>query len=340
MIDTIKIVTMVNKTVYQEISKNSIIKTSYHSNSGEIYYKIVNDRLEGSYSSSLSVRVGEGAKYKFINMYYLEIEGSFHKIVKGYNSHNGFYNLISISKRLIDIVSYTYNVELPDLKHWFLQRIDIAVCYDLKENRNVREYINNLSLCNYPRRNLKFYQDESIYMTGATTTLKIYNKLLEFKKHDIKKLRNTKFDIGKYLKTINGFIRFECEIKKKKLVDIYKSNYIRILEVNYKDLKEIWKVEFMKLIKMFENDLKIISDKKDIEKRLYTMYGARKASVLYNFYISIVVDGLREVKNRTSKSTYYRNIKELKNANIDFSQKYNISNNIVNFNPFTEKEVL
>ena len=42
-------------------------------------------------------------------------------------------------------------------------------------------------MCSYPRRNIKVYQDESIYLTGATTTLKIYNKMLEFKKHDIKK---------------------------------------------------------------------------------------------------------------------------------------------------------
>ena len=32
-----------------------------------------------------------------------------------------------------------------------------------------------------------------------------------------------------------------------------------------------------------------------------------------------MVDGLREVRKRTKKSTYYRNINELKNSNIDFS---------------------
>ena len=66
---------------------------------GEIFYNITNDHLKGSFDTSLSVRVGEGAKYKFINMYYLEIEGSYHKILKGYNSHNGYYNtFIAICK--------------------------------------------------------------------------------------------------------------------------------------------------------------------------------------------------------------------------------------------------
>lgn len=69
MIDTIKIVSMINKNTYDKICNSSIIKTSYKANTGEIYYKIINDRLEGSYSSSLSVRVGERSKiqiYKYV----------------------------------------------------------------------------------------------------------------------------------------------------------------------------------------------------------------------------------------------------------------------------------
>lgn len=235
-----------------------------------------------------------------------------------------------------------YGIVLPDIRHWFLQRVDIAICYDLQNNENVRKYINNLSLCQYPRRNIKTYQDESIYLTGSTTTLKIYNKLLEFKKHDIKKLKDTNFDIFTYVKEIDGFVRFECEIKKKKLTDLYNKKFIRVRNVSYKELKNVWCEEFMKLLKLFDNDLSIISDKKAIEQRLYTLYKERKASILYNFYLSIMVDGLQEVRKRTKKSTYYRNIGELKKANIDFSQTYKIDlkKEIVEFNPFEYKEVV
>ncbi len=90
MIDTIKIVSMIDKRLYNIIQSQSIIKTSYHSATGEVFYKIINDSLEGSFSSNFSVRIGEGSKYKFVNMYYIEIEGSYHKLVKGYNSHNRF----------------------------------------------------------------------------------------------------------------------------------------------------------------------------------------------------------------------------------------------------------
>lgn len=223
-----------------------------------------------------------------------------------------------------------------------MQRVDIAICYDLQNNENVRKYINNLTMCQYPRRNIKTYQDESIYLTGSTTTLKIYNKLLEFKKHDLKKMKNTNFDIFTYINKIDGFIRFECEIKKKKLTNLYNTNFIRIRNINYEELKKVWCEEFMRLLKLFNTDLKIISDKKQIEQRLYTMYAERKASILYNFYLSIMVDGLKEVRKRTKKSTYYRNINELKKANIDFSQTYKIDlkKDIIQFNPFEYKEVV
>lgn len=342
MIDTIKIYTMINKKTYEKIYNNSIIKSSYNKKNGEIYYEIVNDKLEGSFSSSLSVRVGSGVKYKFVDMYYLEIEGSYHKIMNGYNSHNGYYNLTSIVKWLIGAVENTYNIYLPDFNHWFLQRIDIAICFDLNTNDKVRKYINNLALCSYPRRNIKHFQDESIYCSGTTTTLKIYNKMLEFRKHDMKKLFNTHFDINTYLKEIDGFVRFECEIKKKKLEDIYKTNYIRIKKVNYDDLRNIWSEEFMKLLKFFESDLTIVKNKDDIRNRLIFVYGNTKGNNLYAFYSSLMLDGLAEVKKNTSKTSYYRKIKDLISVNIDISQKYklNLENDIIDFNPFEWKEVV
>lgn len=74
MIDTVKIYTMISKKIYDKICSNSIVKTSYHSRTGEIYYNIINDHLSGSYDSSLSVRVDAGVKYRFTNGYVLEIE--------------------------------------------------------------------------------------------------------------------------------------------------------------------------------------------------------------------------------------------------------------------------
>lgn len=209
-------------------------------------------------------------------------------------------------------------------------------------NDKVRSYINNLSLCNYPKRNVEHFQDKSIYCSGTTTTLKIYNKLLEFKKHDMKKLFSHSFDINNYLHIIDGFIRFECEVKKKKLKDYYNKDYIRILNVIYDDFYNIWKEEFMKLLKFFESDLYIVNKKEDIKERLYNLYSNRQASALYNFYICLMADGYKELKSRYPKNTFYRYIRSLKESGIDLSQKYtlNLVDNQVYFNPFEAQEVL
>lgn len=210
-------------------------------------------------------------------------------------------------------------------------------------NDKVRSYINNLSLCNYPKRNIKHFQDESIYCSGTTTTLKIYNKMLEFRKHDMKKLFSHSFDINNYLHIIDGFIRFECEVKKKKLKDYYNKDYIRILNVIYDDFYNIWKEEFMKLLKFFESDLKIVRDKQSIKDRLYFLYSSRQAGILYNFYICLMADGYKELKNRFSSTTFYRNIKLLKSAGVDLSQKYKLvdtSSDFIDFDPFNFEEVI
>ena len=198
----------------------------------------------GSYDSRLSVRTDCGSKYGFTSVvggYYVEIEGSYHKFNLGYNSHNGFYDLQEICCNLIKIIENHYNIVLPDISNWFLQRVDIAICYNLENQDNVKSYINSLSRCNYPRRKVKFFYDESIYLSGTTTTLKIYNKYLEFRKHDLKKFINTDFNLIGYLTEIQGFIRFECEIKKKILKTLVNKNNVNVCDVNYEMLKKLKK---------------------------------------------------------------------------------------------------
>lgn len=106
----------------------------------------------------------------------------------------------------------------------------------------------------------------------------------------------------------------------------------------------------MKLLKIFDSDLTKVNSKKEVVRRLKTIYPnkednnymSKKASSLYNFYLSVMVDGLKNVKDRTTKSTYYRNIKELKSANIDFSQNMDLNFNeiVFKFNPFEWEEVV
>ena len=111
-------------------------------------------------------------------------------------------------------------------------------------------------------------------------------------------MKDTNFDIFSYLNEIDGFVRFECEIKKKKLTDLYNQKFIRVRYITYNELKKVWCDEFMKLLKLFDTDLSIINDKKAIENRLYTLYKERKASILYN----ISQFNTQQIRDNKSKS--------------------------------------
>lgn len=339
MIDTIKIFSFINKSTYEKIKYMSNIKCMYNDSESTLYYEIINSSLKGSFDSSLSVRVDEASRYNQKG-YVIEIEGSYHKISKGHNAYDGYYNIQSITLSLKRLVENAYDVVLPDLKHWFLQRVDITRVYDLGNNSNVQKYINNFRLLEYPRRNLKFYEDESVYVSGQTTTLKIYNKLREFIKNDRRKLAKfNDFNLDNFMKKISGYVRFECEIKKKKLKSVYKSNYIRVQNLKYDDLKKIWCDEFMKILKFDVNELKKVNKKENVKERLNTFYNSRKSSDLYNFYLAIKVEGERSIKKNMSKATFYRKRKELKEAGIDFSGCFKIfeeENNVILFNPFID----
>lgn len=271
-----------------------------------------------------------------------KLNGSYHKIVKGHNAYDGYYNIQSITLALKKLVENAYNVNLPNLKHWFLQRIDITRVYNLKDNVNVQKYINCFRTLTYPRRNLKFYEDESVYVSGQTTTLKIYNKLCEFSKHDKNKLSKfDTFNLYEFMHKIDGYVRFECEIKKKKLKSIYGKNYIRINNLSYKEFEKIWCDEFMKILKFDMSEIKKVKQKESVKERLKTIYNNRKAIELYNFYLAIKVDGEKTVKSNMSKATFYRKRAELKDAGIDFTGCFKIYEedaNIIDFNPFLDYE--
>ena len=350
MIDTIKIYTQIDKNLYKRIKQQQTICQKFNESTGELFYKIVTDDLKGTYDSNIHVGVGSGMKYNFVNSYYLEIECSPHKVLLGHNAFNGFYDLRLIANKIINIVSAEYGLDLPKLNHWLLGRVDITKTFDLDTQDNVQKYINSLKLLSYPRRKISFY-DTSLNCPGSYTTIKIYNKLVEFNKHDRSKLlRFTDFNIFEFESKIKGFVRFECEIKSKKLKNMYGKKYIRVMNVLYEDLEKIWNDEFMKILKFEDiknnNIKKRVKTKEDIQERLNSRFKQSKANLLYSFFLTIVTDGYYITKGNFSESTFYRNIKLLKECGIDFSQS-NFNDiatvdfdSMVDFDPFSFKEVI
>lgn len=359
MIDTVKIYSQITKELYQKIEFCQTHKMSFNKSTGEIFYDVTSDSLPGSYSTNLSVRVGVGAKYGFINSYCIEIEGSLHKFIKGQNAYNGYYNLSEVALHMIKEVEKKYDVALPKMRHWFLNRVDISKCFDLQDQNLVVRYINSLKNISYPRRNVLSYKGNDIYISGTSTTLKMYNKLTEFIAHDKSKCKSH-FDVDKHMNKIQGFVRFECEIKKKKLESItigYRnrknnrkqidSKNIRLYRINYDELEKVWSDEFMKVLKFPKNaeKLEILSNREAVKDRLLMTCSSAKAMRLYNFFLSLKVEGYDKVKDMFSKPTFYRNISELKELGISWtSTEFDVieieQDNVYFINPFEMKEVL
>lgn len=343
MIDTVKIYTHINEKIKNKIIKTANLKGSYHFDTGEIDYEILLNTIEMSYSNIISVRCN---RYD-VDGIILDVECSLHKVLYGQNAYNGFYNLIEITNILIKILENSYDIVLPVVNDWYVQRIDVARVFDLENQKNIKDYLYKLSFLTYPKRKTKYYENESIYVNGSTTTLKIYNKLVEFIKHDKRKLNKTNFNMFYFENKIQGYIRYEVELKKRFLKEFYKKEKIKVIDVKYEDLLKVWEMEFKMLYKFSKDN--VISDKIKINNRLISMYGCTKGNRLYSFYLQLVCDGERKTKQnfdiKNSIRTFYRNLKDIKDAGIDYSQQYKIQklseNELIDFNPFmpTNREV-
>ena len=76
---------------------------------GEIFYNVVHNKIECSYSSSINLSFNVTG----YDTYNLFIECSLHKVLQGQNAFNGFYDLTSICRTLKKIIETCYKIELP-----------------------------------------------------------------------------------------------------------------------------------------------------------------------------------------------------------------------------------
>lgn len=211
--------------------------------------------------------------------------------------------------------------------------------------RPVSQDLSNSAMCYVVL--LGYNEDKVLYYVDYTGNTGASIAYYENYKNEYTLSEFQKFiDVIDFVDKIQGFVRFECEIKKKKLSTIYFKKYVRLTLVRYEDLESVWRDEFMKILKFDDKNSKRVRTKEEVRNRLNEKYKNAKALRLYQFFITILNDGYNTVKNEVSSSTFYRNIDDLKSAGIDFSQS-NFDDiatvdfdNMVDFDPFTWKEVV
>lgn len=351
-------------TLYLKKIENKL-KTNlqYDNSTGEVIYQFSVGSIEGSYDSSINIKINKDNS--------LKITCSIHKVLLGYNIAYGSDNLVLLANCLKKIIKNATEVKLPDVLKWELLQVDYTLTFDLDNQYNVESYINSLKNAEYARRQAKHYNNNGLQVPGATTIVKFYNKQKEFIEHDYKKIKAVA-GVNKADELLNlseGLLRVEVSIRSRKLKDIFKNtvykkeqykkyknltkqyglqdmitqqfiknnlnkNIVTLKDFNIEDIKKIWESEVLKVVK----DKKEILINKDnlVMDRLKENYSTKKVNALYTFWTLLSTRGEGYVKDMYNKATFYRNRKDLIDCGITWKDTnifIETNHNIVVFTP-------
>lgn len=340
MYDTIGIKSPYISEKIARIIENECIKRSgLDLRTGEILYEITTQQLLGSYDSKVHIKI-DRMEYETVKLDkihslasgnknipvlkrcepYIYVECSIHKLLLGHNCFGGPDNFNLCCKYIVTFLEKEFSISLPDYSEWKVKRVDVANCFDLGNPISVQEYFRGLNNANYPRRQVNKFGLSGLYASGSTTTLKFYHKGIEFRKHDLNRLK--KFmdycDIIKIEEKAMNILRVECEVKIRKLKNDFKKDDILVGEISDNYLNCIYDIEVNRLLKEGNNKMKCVRDVRDVKNRLLVMYGNKLGNTILNTWFQLTTLGENIVKASMSKTTYYNHIKYLKNANVSW----------------------
>lgn len=153
---------------------------------------------------------------------HLVIEFSVPKYWYGHNIRL-LYDVIPALNHLKDRLEAGFKLKrhkLPSVETWKLKRADICYAWNLHSNQTLAQrLLDTLKHHHFPRKKPTIRPD-SIFLGGATYSVKFYLKLPEFKAHDRKELlkRNAAHEWIDYLEKIaEGVLRYEVTLRHRYL---------------------------------------------------------------------------------------------------------------------------
>ena len=309
---------------------------------GELLYSFTSGELEGSYDYRIRLKVDNTDWVKEDTLtpvrvetdWHLIVECSLHKLLMNHNCYGGPTDLKKSVKYLVKFLEDCLMCKLPSYELWELKRVDVAKIFVFNNKSICKKIFNNLKNAYYTRRKPILY-NTCVYFSGVTTTVKLYWKGPEFKKHDYKrlikyinreidlnwnkenhdlimhKLALLKMEYDNILEKAYRIIRFECEIKARKLKDVFNKEVVLIKDIDDKMLHEISDTELFKLMKEEGDSMDIVRRSDLVLERLHNLYGFNLGNSLYSTWAQLVQFGEERTKNTMSKPTFYRHKKQL-----------------------------
>lgn len=372
MIDTVCFLTpKIPKLYIDKIRSKLKFYICFDNEKMETVYEFSTGSILGSYDSSINIKINIDNS--------LKLTCSIHKIILGYNIAYGSDNLLLLANCLKKILYKTLEVKLPDVLEWELIRVDYTLTFDLGSQENVESYINSLRMtASYARRETDGKDNQGVWLNGATTVIKFYNKQREYIKHDYKKIKNVAGveKANELIDLSQGLLRVEVSIYSRKIKQLFqRTKYRKTIYKEYKNaslkfgqrhpfvqafeplfkknkvllsdfkidvIKKLWESEVLKVIKDKENVILVNKDNLVMEK-LKENFSTRKVSSLYTFWTLLSTRGENYVKTLYNKATFYRLRKDLINTGISWKDTniyINTEHKVISFVPSLDSPFL
>lgn len=363
-IDTVKLRSPeISEGIAVFLERQCILKQGLELATGEILYEITTGNLEGSWDSRISFKVcredwiaNRSGKLEQIPCKpFVLVEASIHKFFYGqniYGNPTGFQELCRVFINMLgemlagDDYNHSDRYKLfPDPAKWEVRRVDWAEMFTLTQAAQA-EWFRALKNCKFPRRALKEAKyDTAVHFPGKFTTLRIYGKGAEFKKHDLPRIRHAlmayamrqvKEHSGKALidhtaygwiekklsalqRLANNRLRAEVQINADKLHYDFKGRYPLVSEVTDEYLLAIFKDQIFKLLKEGKSDMETVRTYDAVQARLALVAGTRSANNLFAFWMKLAARGEEAIRPDYSKAQFYANRKKLVDAGISWN---------------------
>ena len=334
MIDTLKLRSPeLPAEVFDRISVQLNTRMKFENSSGLVLSEFTNGMLEGSFDHRVSVnmmdreirtisairtRTGK-AEIVEVPCRKVEIEGSVHKAIEGYNVAGGPEDVLASCRWFVNMVADGLAVELPPAGDWELLRIDNSECFDLGSFDACQEFLSALRLAKFPRRKIQNYGNETVGFYGTTTAWKAYHKGPEFACHD--RLRLRKIWPADKVQSIqdfaNGIIRVETSIKSKKLkTDFGGTALVKSVTMDY--VVRVHDLETLRVIRESEQDMNTVRHTRDVQRRLFDVYGHVAGTHLFGTWMQLSGCGEEHVRENLSRTAFYRHRKLLQDAGVSW----------------------
>lgn len=346
-LDTVRFKTpYMNRSIVDRIKAQGESYCRICNETGECVWEITRTNLRASYEARIMVKPmyedctksRSGKPEWHPSEPYLIVECSVAKAFQGQNVYGVIDNLQDAAEHLREMLQLLLGTPLPHSRNWTIQRVDWAENFALPYQA-VQEFFEGIYHVAFPRRKMQKYSNESIFVPGTTTTIKIYHKGPEFQKNDRKRLyvvlksqyqQNRPFGakpdwahtkatrhVEALQRLANNRLRAEVEIHAEKL-DYDFGHKPKVHEVTTEYLRAAFDKEMGRLLREGQGGVQVVRNSLAVRDRLEAHYAQELAGRLHGFWLGLATHGEDDMKKRQTRPTFYRQRKQLVDVGVSW----------------------